>query len=417
MTITNKLRLSFAIFLGSLLIPAFVGLKAIDAIREHQQVMTDISDLSFTQMKFANAIGGVISVFELDKLNEMEQHAFDVQADFSKQVDGLSQLRHPAFKEYAQTIIDDEKDLVRLSKLLFESHESYLASTEALNAKLQQYHYAPPDFVRLVNLADDKSIIQTLVTINNTSSYALYNGMKEKDVNLWLEAVAELKQKMLHNANLQPYREEVEANSAKRRAFILSMVETARAHLRFEEKEHDLVRQFVETVERNIQHGQHAKHQLIANIEATAEQTVYVKGAVITFMLFIGVLISMYLTGSITHSVANMRQAVSHVGQGNLDYMMEEKGKNEFSVLAQAFNQMTTELKDAREEMSNHNLVLEQKIAERTVELKDAIEKVEQNNRSLEKLSAQLSKYLSPQLFHSISAASRKSGWKPPARN
>ena len=408
MTITNKLRLSFAIFLSSLLIPAFVGLNAISAIRHYQTVMEDISDLSFTQMKFANAIGAVITVFESDKLATLEAHAMDVQANFSEQVGSLTQLNNKALAEYAQTIIDDEKALVTLSKQLFDSHEAYLASTDALNKKLEQYHYAPPEFMRLVAKADDKSIIETLVNINNTGSFAMYNGMKEADVSQWLEAIAELKQKMLHNPNLAEHQAEVTDNIAKRRAFIVSMVDTAREHLLYEQKEHELVQQFVQMVERNIEHGQHSKHQLMANIEATAERTIYLKGAVISFMLFIGILISMYLTGSIARSVTNMKNAVNKVSEGNLDTIMRESGKNEFATLADAFNHMTGELKNARQEMNEHNLTLEQRIAERTVELKEAIEQVEQNNRSLEKLSAQLSKYLSPQVFQSIFSGQRE---------
>jgi class 3 adenylate cyclase/HAMP domain-containing protein len=188
----------------------------------------------------------------------------------------------------------------------------------------------------------------------------------------------------------------------QRRAFILSMVETSRRHNRYGEEEDQLERTFARTVEENIRHGQHAKRQLIANIEATAEQTVILKGAVILFMLFIGVLISIYLTRSIASSIAKMKRAVDQVGTGDLDFIMEEQGKNEFTVLASAFNHMTGELKHNRQEMSQYNQTLEQKITERTVELKEAIEKVEINNKALEKLSAQLSKYLSPQLFQSI---------------
>lgn len=159
---------------------------------------------------------------------------------------------------------------------------------------------------------------------------------------------------------------------------------------------------FARTVERNIEHGRHAKRQLVVQIEATAQRTALVKGAVIALMLLIGIAISIYLTRSITTAIARMIKAVKQVGTGNLNFIMQESGNNEFTSLAQAFNHMTNELQQARQEMAQYNHQLEDKISARTIELKHAIEKVEINNKALEKLSAQLSKYLSPQLYQSI---------------
>jgi adenylate cyclase len=402
MTITNKLRLSFAIFIGSLLVPAIVGVKAISAIRGHQQIMQEISDLSYIQMKMASTVSSVISIGTLAELEKLEQHTADIQQQFSAQVTPLNRLKNHLFKDYALTVIEDESKLDALRKQLFETRRNFLSSTIELQQILAKHHYAPPEFIELINTADDKSIVQSLVQINNSSSYALYNGMKEADVNHWLEAVATLKQKLLHNPKLKAHHVDINEKMAERRAFIISMVETSRRHNRYGEEENQLEQAFARTVEENIRHGQHAKRQLVANIEATAEQTVIIKGAVILFMLFVGVLISIYLTRSIASSIARMKRAVEQVGTGDLDYVMEEQGKNEFTVLAGAFNHMTGEIKQSRLEMSQYNTKLEQKISERTVELKDAIDKVEKNNKALEKLSAQLSKYLSPQLFQSI---------------
>ncbi|MCJ8274395.1 MAG: HAMP domain-containing protein, partial [Psychrosphaera sp.] len=197
-------------------------------------------------------------------------------------------------------------------------------------------------------------------------------------------------------------RSAIETSRYSGKFLIISMVETSRRHNRYDEEEQQLEQTFARTVEENIRHGQHARRQLVANIEATAEQTVIIKGVVIFFMLLVGVLISNYLTRSIASSIGKMKRAVEQVGTGDLDFVMEEQGNNEFSVLAGAFNHMTSEMKQNRQKMSQYNQRLEQKISERTVELKDAIDKVEKNNKALEKLSAQLSKYLSPQLFQSI---------------
>lgn len=402
MTITNKLRLSFAIFICSLMIPVFVGLNAISAIRDYQQLMQDISDLNFTQMKMAGAVGEVMSVHNLPDLAEHEKHVKGIQQEFTNQVEPLGQLKDLAFKEYVHTIVEDEQNLANLAFKLFDVRRDFLSSHDELKQKLAEHHTTPQSFLDMINTADDKSIIESLVDINNKSSYALYNGMLEEDVQFWLEAVAALKEKLLHNPKLDGYHALIEKELHERREFILSMVDTARRHSHFEAEEDQLITEFIATVERNIQHGKHAKNQLMSTIKATAEQTAVLKGAAIAFMLLAAVLISMYLTRSIAGSVANMKRAVERVGGGDLNYVMEEKGKNEFSSLADAFNDMTGELKQARHEMSLQSQQLEERIAERTLELKEAMNKVEENNRSLEKLSAQLSKYLSPQLFQSI---------------
>lgn len=402
MTITNKLRLSFAIFVCSLLIPVFVGIKAISAIREYQQLMQDISDLNFTQMKMAGAVGEVMSVNDLQALAEHETHIKGIQALFNAQVKPLTKITDKAYQEYLQTIIEDEKNLGELAFKLFDIRRNFLTSSVELKQKLAEHHTTPEGFLEMVNTADDKLIIEALVDINNKSSYALYNGMKESDVQLWLEALAALKEKLLHNTKLSGFTEMIEREMKQRRDFVLSMVETARAHQGFEAQEERLILTFINTVERNIQHGQHAKKQLMTSIKITSEQTTMLKGAVLALMLIIAVAISIYLTRSIANSITNMKRAVERVGKGDLDHVMQEQGKNEFSSLADAFNQMTAEIKQAREDMSNYNQQLEARIDERTVELKAAVEKVEQNNRQLEKLSAQLSKYLSPQLFQSI---------------
>lgn len=402
MTITNKLRLSFSIFIISLLIPVFVGVKAISAIREYQQTMLDISDLSFTQMRMATTVGEVMSIHEVSALEKHLAHVKELQQQFAIDLKPLKQLKMLAFKEYLQTIDEDEQALEALANQLFKVRRDFLTSNIELQQILAEHHDVPKGFLDLIDKANDKSIVEALVLINQKSSYALYNGMKEADVNVWLEALAALRERLLHNPNLASHKAIISTEMEERRKFVLTMVDTSRRHNHFGEEEDRLMLQFVTTVERNIQHGKHAKRQLLTTIEATAEQTAIIKGAVVAFMLFIAVLISMYLTRSITNSVSNMKRAVAKVSGGNLDYVMEESGKNEFSTLADAFNQMTVELKQARHDMSQHSLQLEQKISERTVELKQAVNKVEQNNRELEKLSAQLSKYLSPQIFQSI---------------
>ncbi|MFT4926147.1 MAG: adenylate cyclase [Phenylobacterium sp.] len=402
MTIKSKLHLSFAIFIFSLMIPAFVGIKAISVIRGHQQMMLDISDLTFTQMELASTVGSALGIHKIEELDALQNKTNAIQQRFSHQIEPFSQLKDPSFQTYADAIIDDERNLNELSQQLFGVRRDFINSQLTLQKKLGEHHYTPPAFLKMISTADDVSIIESMIHIANSGSYALYNGMKETDVNVWLEAVATLKQKLLGNAKLKTYHQQIEQSMSQRRAFIIDMVSAARGRGALQVKEDELILQFSHMVERNILHGHHSKKQLISNVEAAEKQAILFKGAAIIFMLVIAVLISTYLTRSIARSINNMKKAVSKVSGGDLTTTMEEKGNNEFSALANAFNDMTGELHSARQEMAQHNQLLEQRIEERTGELKEAIASVELNNRSLQKLSAQLSKYLSPQLFKSI---------------
>lgn len=402
MTIKNKLHLSFAIFILSLLIPTIVGIKAISAIRHHQQMMLDISDLSFTQMRLAGVVDSAMGIHHIEELDALEAKVSEIQHQFSVQVKPFSQLTDESFKAYADAVIDDERNLNQLSQKLLSLRRAFINSQQALRQKLSTHHYTPPLFIQMISTADDTEIIHSMINITNASSYALYNGMKEADVNIWLEAIATLRQQLLNNPKLKTFDQQINQRMDERRAFVIDMVTTTRHRNTLQNQEDQLILQFSQMVERNIQHGQHSKRQLIDNVEAKEQQTVLIKGAVVLFMLFVAVLISSYLTGSISSSINNMKKAVKQVSSGELNTLMEEKGNNEFSALADAFNNMTGQLQSAKEEMAQYNYLLEQRIDERTSELKEAIQNVEQNNRSLQKLSAQLAKYLSPQLFKSI---------------
>jgi adenylate cyclase len=402
MTIKNKLHLSFAIFIFSLMIPAFVGIQAISVIRAHQQMMLDISELSFTQAKLAGAVGSSLSVHTQTELDALQSKVTTIQQEFNRKITPFIELKDSSFKAYADAIINDENKLKALSERLFVIRKKFVDSKQLLRQKLAIHHDTPAKFFTLLSTADDSQIIQIMLDISNTSSYALYNGMHETDVNLWLEAVATLKQQLLNSVKLAPYKDQIEQAMVLRRQFIIEMVTVTRKRNALQVEEDQLVQQFSQMVQRSIEHGQHSKQLLVSNVAATEKQAILLKGAVIAFMLFIAVLLSTYLTRSIVGSIDNMKRAVRRVGSGDLSTDMEEKGKNEFSALAGAFNNMTGELQAARQEMSQYNQLLEEKIDERTSELKTAIQSVEENNRSLQKLSAQLSKYLSPQLFKSI---------------
>jgi len=70
---------------------------------------------------------------------------------------------------------------------------------------------------------------------------------------------------------------------------------------------------------------------------------------VIVSTMFIGIIIVAYLfSTTLTKPVQNLQRATREVAKGNLDYIVEAKGKDEFAELTKDFNKMVEELKISR---------------------------------------------------------------------
>lgn len=90
----------------------------------------------------------------------------------------------------------------------------------------------------------------------------------------------------------------------------------------------------------------------------------------------------------ITSRIGRLRDSVSVIGEGNLDYRIEIKGDDEFTELSKAFNTMTAQLKNSyldleneiverkrmEEELRQARDGLELRVAERTAEMEQANE-------------------------------------------
>jgi signal transduction histidine kinase len=71
--------------------------------------------------------------------------------------------------------------------------------------------------------------------------------------------------------------------------------------------------------------------------------------------LLIGIIMSIWLSRSVTQPVSQLAQAAQAVGQRNLDYRVTTQGSQELQDLARSFNRMAEELENA--ELTRHNLM------------------------------------------------------------
>jgi len=101
-------------------------------------------------------------------------------------------------------------------------------------------------------------------------------------------------------------------------------------------------------------------------------------------------LILFFITSSIINPLKNMVLAANRIAQGNLNQKVNMAFQDELGQLAQAFNQMTENLKKANEKLVQWGKTLEKRVEERTRELKEMQSHLIQSEKlaSLGKLAA-----------------------------
>lgn len=93
----------------------------------------------------------------------------------------------------------------------------------------------------------------------------------------------------------------------------------------------------------------------------------------LTFLVVtIAILLTFALVNLIVKPVDELVQATQTIARGDLSLVVEVNRKDELGKLAQAFNQMTTSLKESRKQIEDYSRNLEKKVEERTKELKEA---------------------------------------------
>jgi signal transduction histidine kinase len=128
--------------------------------------------------------------------------------------------------------------------------------------------------------------------------------------------------------------------------------------------------------------------------------------SLITFVfIFIGILISYYLSHSLVKPIDELVAGSRRISQGDFNYRIKAQGTDEIGILAQAFNQMTLDLKrnieekeaylrelessnlilqQQRKKIEEYSQTLEQKVKERTKELKSVNQELSLKNQQLQ---------------------------------
>jgi two-component system NtrC family sensor kinase len=106
-------------------------------------------------------------------------------------------------------------------------------------------------------------------------------------------------------------------------------------------------------------------------------------------VLFILGLLSM-IAGRITRPLGIMVEATDRIARGDLGGRLDIEGRDEIGQLAQAFNRMTADLREAHNDLTQWGRTLEQRVEERTRQLREAQDQLIQSEKlaSLGKMAA-----------------------------
>ncbi len=92
---------------------------------------------------------------------------------------------------------------------------------------------------------------------------------------------------------------------------------------------------------------------------------------------------TIFLSRTLTRPLQNLLAAIQKVSEGNLSTELIVNSRDEISVLSHSFNQMTTDLKNSREQLVEINIELENKVADRTKKLEEQNHAVKEAQEAL----------------------------------
>jgi diguanylate cyclase (GGDEF)-like protein len=107
---------------------------------------------------------------------------------------------------------------------------------------------------------------------------------------------------------------------------------------------------------------------------------------IFVIILFISIFISNFTSGTITRPLRKLHEGTEEITKGNLDYKVGTPSSDEVGQLSRAFDEMTANLKESKQQLENYSRNLEKKVEERTKDLEIDVSKRKKAEEQLEKL-------------------------------
>lgn len=111
-------------------------------------------------------------------------------------------------------------------------------------------------------------------------------------------------------------------------------------------------------------------------------------------LVFVGVLLSLFLTRRITSPLHTLAQVALAISEGQFDHQIVINHDDEVADLAHAFNRMLANLRDYQTQVAAHHRTLEDKVAQRTLDLQQAMESARDMAQKAEEANHAKSQFL-----------------------
>jgi two-component system sensor histidine kinase/response regulator len=111
-------------------------------------------------------------------------------------------------------------------------------------------------------------------------------------------------------------------------------------------------------------------------------------------LVFVGVLLSLFLTRRITSPLHTLAQVALAISEGQFDHQVVINHNDEVADLAHAFNRMLANLRDYQRQVAAHHRTLEDKVAQRTLDLQQAMENARELAQKAEDANQAKSQFL-----------------------
>jgi two-component system NtrC family sensor kinase len=104
----------------------------------------------------------------------------------------------------------------------------------------------------------------------------------------------------------------------------------------------------------------------------------------IVITIILGLAVGVFIWIWVHVPVKNLIKGTREVSSGNLDYVIQVAGKDELGILGHSFNEMTTDIRKAKDEITSWSNQLENRVKEKTEELKTT----QKRNLQIEKMAS-----------------------------
>ena len=140
---------------------------------------------------------------------------------------------------------------------------------------------------------------------------------------------------------------------------------------------------------------------------------IIIVGFTVVIMIVLAVFMAFYVRRFIRKPVKQLTAGVHRVAAGDLDHQISVESATEIGELARAFNQMTVDLKKARQEIEEWGRNLEDRVQERTAELEQMQAQLLQSQKlaSMGKLAASVAHEINNPLMGILTFVRSFQGW------